>query len=407
MDRIFKKSSWLILSQVLVKVISFFYTIFLARNLGVDNFGLYVAALSYFSLVAALADIGVSRFLIRELALAKNKVANLLSTAVLFRLLILSLFFTIFATTSYLFDPDKIRSSLAILAVLAVLPQSISLTIDAFFIANLKTKLSAFGSLILTAFTAVFGIFLISLGLNSYGAVIALMLGQLLQALILTVVSFKEKVPLLGKVDLPSLVSMVKGSLPYGLLAVMGFVYFKIDTLLLTYLKGSYETGIYGVAFKFLEAVVFVPTAVSTTIFPTFAKLHSLDVFKLKRLMNKVTKTMLALGIVISLGYYFILPEIIKVFLPQYLASTAAVKILSLAIPLMFVYIPLSQILLSSDKYLKLVILVSLIPLTFNISANLIFIPQFGFLAAAWISVVSDIVSLSALYFATYKVFKR
>ena len=34
------------------------------------------------------------------------------------------------------------------------------------------------------------------------------------------------------------------GSLPYGLLGILGLLYFRIDTILLSYLRGNFETEI-------------------------------------------------------------------------------------------------------------------------------------------------------------------
>ncbi|EKD90303.1 MAG: O-antigen transporter related protein, partial [uncultured bacterium] len=197
----------------------------------------------------------------------------------------------------------------------------------------------------------------------------------------------------LSRVHLTVIKKIIIGSLPYGLLSVLGLLYFRIDAILLSYMKGSFETGIYGAAFKFLEAVTFIPSAFSLALLPVLARLHESSVKDVKRLYFNSFKVMLVLGLVVWLGYVLILPEIIKAVLPNYLSSIGAIRILSLAIPFMLIHVPAVSVLLSTDKFLKQVLILSVLALVFNIAANLIFIPQFGFIAASWVTVASEVLS--------------
>ncbi len=397
---ILRSSFYLLLSQVIVKLVSFLYNIFLARNLTVEEFGLYTAALSYFSLVAALGDLGITRYLMREVSIHgedKKACGTLISTAILSRIAVVSLFFLIFAFVLNLYDPDKLRSSLAILAVLAVLPQSISVAMDVTLISFSRAKVSAFFALIFNLLMMSLGVVFINLHFGVMGIVIALIISNLVYAFALTLVTVGCKVEILGKVSDTSFVEMLKGSLPYGLLAVMGLIYFKVDSLMLSYLKGNFETGIYGAAYRFLEAVIFVPSTVGLVLFPMLSKIHHRGSAELRTLFKDIFLYMGSIGVVTSIGFIFLLPIVVELFLPRYLLSIPVIQILSLAIPFIFIHVPLSQILLSSDKYLKQVIIASFLPLGFNILANLILIPTYGYMAAAWVTVLSDIISLLVL----------
>jgi len=219
----------------------------------------------------------------------------------------------------------------------------------------------------------------------------------------LIVLAFKERLNWLEAFDFQLIKRMLAGSLPYGFLGILGLIYFKVDTLFLSYLRGNFETGIYGVAYRFLEAIVFIPTTLAVTLFPILAKLQEIDKAQIKKIYYKSIKVMAVFGVIVAVGYVFILPLIISLFLPQYLKAVVVVQILALSIPFMFVHVPVSQILLSSEKFLRQVIFISFVPLIFNITANLIFIPQYGFMAAAWITVISDVISLSVLIFYIQK----
>ncbi len=393
MERILKQTSWLISVQILTRILGFFYTIFLAKHLGVSEFGLLTVALAYFSIISSIADFGFNRFLIREISMNELKISELLCNVLMLRLTLSSVLFALFAIFLYILDADKIRVSLILLSTLAILPQSIALSYDAIFIATRNLKFSAIALLLSSLFTALAGLYLISQGFGSIGAVNALIFGQFVYAVSLFVLLYKSKGLLLSNIKLSILKKALVGSLPYGLLGVLGLLYFKVDAIILSYLKGSFETGIYGVAYKFLEAVMFVPGAFAAALFPVFSRIHDSSPKDLKKMYFKSFKMMLILGILVVLGYILILPEVIKNFLPKYLSSIESIKILSLSIPFMFIHVPAVSILLSTDKYLKGVLLLSIVTLTFNLVANLVFIPQFGFIAASWITALSEVLS--------------
>lgn len=407
MREILKQTSWLFFAQAITRVVGFFYTIYIARALGVGDFGLFSLGLAYFSIISSLADFGFNRFLIREIAKEKSKKWELLWNIFILRLFIICIFFALFAVFLYLFDQDKMRVSVILLASLAVLPQSIALTFDGIFIALQKLQFSAISTFIGSLSIAFFGFILVSWGFGIFGAINALILGQVVFALVLGLLLIKKEDLRLSEVKIPILKKALTGSAPYGILAILGLIYFRVDTIMLSYIKGNFDTGIYSAGYKFLEALVFIPNSLGLGLFPKFVSLQRNSKATWKLLFKSV-KFMFGLGIVIAFSYYLILPQIIKIFLPNYESAISVIKIISLSIPFMFVHVPAAQVLLASDKYLKGIILLSVIPLTFNILLNFIFIPRYGFIAASWISVVSDFLSaILLLLFIRKVIFKN
>lgn len=407
MKNILKQTSILFFAQALTRVIGFFYTIFLARSLQVDDFGLYSLGLAYFSILSSISDFGFNRFLIREIAKEKEKSWEIIWSVLMLRLTVASILFAAFALGIYIFDHDKLRVSIVLLSSLAILPQVIAITFDGIFVALQKLQFSAISAIVLSISTIIFGFILINYGLGVFGAVNALILGQVIYASVLGLILYKHQGFKLSSVTVEVMKKALIGSLPYGILAIMGLLYFRIDTIILSYIKGNFDTGIYSAGYKFLEALVFIPNAFTFALFPIFAKLHETDTRKIKEIFTKTIGVTLLLGFVLSAIYFFIVPEIIYAFLPKYSKATEVIKILSLSIPFMFIHIPAAAVLTSTDKYLKQIILLSIVPITFNVLANLLFIPQYGLSAAAWITVLSDILSALLLFIFIRKIFKN
>ncbi len=369
------------------------------------DFGLLTASLAYFSILSAIADFGFNRYLIREVAKDISKAGELLWNVVMLRITITSVFFAFFSFILYSLDPDKIRVSLILLASIAILPQAIAFTFDAIFVATRKLQFSAVSLFISALTTALAGLYLVSQGFGPWGAVNALIIGQLMYVIVLISFLYKDKGLILSAVQVGLMKQVLTGSLPYGLLAVLGLLYFRIDAVMLSYIRGSYETGIYGAAYRFLEAVIFIPSAFSMALFPVLSRVHETSAADIRKLYFKSFKVMLGLGLAVLAGYFLVLPPVIEFVLPDYLPSISAIKILSLSIPFMFVHVPAVTVLLSTDRYLKQVLSLSVLALTFNVIANLIFIPRFGFMAAAWVTVVSEVLSFIIFFLLTKKKF--
>ncbi|MBI2315281.1 flippase [Candidatus Daviesbacteria bacterium] len=403
MRSILKQSSYVLFAQVLNRIISFFYIIYLARILEVSDFGLYTVALAYFAIISGIADFGFNRFLMREVARDKSVISQLLFNIVMLRLTLTSVFFAVFSLILYFLDPDKVRVSLILLATIAILPQAVAFTFDAVFAALQKLQFSAIALFASSLTTALTGFVLVRGGFGPTGAITALIVGQIIYAVFLILLFFNKQKLVWSVINFNAIKQAVAGSLPYGLLGVLGLLYFRIDTVMLAYLKGSFETGIYGAAYKFLEAVIFIPSVLSMALFPVLARVHETSPQSLKKIYFKSLKIMLLISLLILFGYLFILPVIISSVLPKYLPSVTAIRILSLSIPFMFIHVPAVTVLLSTEKFLKQVLILSAGMVVFNIGANLAFIPKFGFIGASVVTVASEVLSFIIFFILVKK----
>ncbi len=402
--KILRNSSYLIVSQALTKVVAFFYALFLINNLTVEEIGLYSVALSYFSIIAAIADFGIVRYLIRELSKDNTLSKKILGDVFFLRVGMTGLLYILFSSFLLLFDPDHARSSLAVLAVLAVVPQAVAFSFDGVFVAQQKLKYSALGQFVLSISSILMGIGFVTYGFGPYAPVIAIVLAHVVYALFMLYLLTREGIAF--TLSFPSIAAMkeiFRASLPYGLLGALGLIYFRIDMVMLSYMRGSYETGIYGTAYKFLEAIVFIPSAVSAAIFPVFSHLHHNEQVQIKKLYFQSMLIMGVLSVFVLFGFLFILPLFIQFYLPKVKEAIPILQILSFAIPFMFIHSPAIQLLLSTDKFLKPVILFSFMTLFFNIILNYFFINQFGAMGAAITTVASEILSFVIFFAIAYK----
>lgn len=405
---IFKNSSYLLLSQFLVKAFAFAYAIFLAGNIGASDFGTYSAALSIFGLMSLFADLGINRVLTRDIARDTANLGKLFSTALLLRAFSTAASF--FGLTLFFFfaDPSHLRFSLTSIALLSLVPQSIALSVDAVLIALKKASVSALSFFLFNMVNYLLGASLIFFGFGVYGAIMAFLACHIFYALYIVVsLGFVTKVEF-KPFDFKLAKSILIKSLPYGLLSAIGFASFRFDTVILSFSRGGVETGIYSLAYRFLEAATIVPVAFGTVLYPLFSE-HSgnenktLDLFKNSVLFG------LGAGLLVMLSYWTILPWFLNAFFPKsFSGSSEALQILSFSIPFIFMHVPLAQLLLSREELLKQILLLYLVVFSINLVLMLTFIPKFGFIAASWITVIAEAMTfLTFIFYIRKKVIKR
>lgn len=147
---------------------------------------------------------------------------------------------------------------------------------------------------------------------------------------------FKGKVEILFQ---PSVwKELLKKSYPFWLIGLFTLIYYRTDMVMLSLMRGDYETGIYRAAYTLIEVSLFVPSIVVSTTMPSMARLHKEDRKTLEVLFKKSFRALLLLGLFGTVGYYiFARLGILIVFGGgDFLRSIPVLKVLSFAIPFMF-----------------------------------------------------------------------
>jgi len=89
---------------------------------------------------------------------------------------------------------------------------------------------------------------------------------------LLMVLFSKKLVKVSFDVDLPLMKQLIKEAIPIAVASVFTVVYFRIDVLMLSFLRGDAEVGFYSAAYRLTDALVFLPAAFTTSTFPLMSK---------------------------------------------------------------------------------------------------------------------------------------
>jgi O-antigen/teichoic acid export membrane protein len=191
---------------------------------------------------------------------------------------------------------------------------------------------------------------------------------------------------------------LAKVGVVVGLGSLLTLAYSKIDQALVLHYAGEHDAGLYGAAYLLLDRAQFVPAAVLTTLFPIAAASWPQDAARVRRLVQMAAEY-LALVSLPALAFTIVAarPTVVTLFGKDFAGAASVLPILMAAfVSTCFGYLVgyMSVVLGLQRRFLKF----ALAALVFNVGLNMILIPRYGYVAAAWVTLATEalVFSLSA-----------
>ncbi len=374
----------------------------ITRYLGKDGFGNYATVLAFLAFFTAIADLGLNTVSTREISRQGAKeeeiISNIFSLRIITSLLILFL-----APLIIWVFPYSVEVKEAIMIVAASFLFSSSYQIfNGVFQKHLAMDKVAVAELVGKIFQVAIIFLVIELKLGFLWIVSALFFYMLISFILVYILS-KKYIKIKFKIDLNYWKKFIQESYPLGIAALISFIYFKVDTIMLSVIKSSTEVGIYSAAYKIIENITFFPAMIIGLIFP----IMSHNIFSNKKhfqlISNKTYKVFWLLVIPLVIGTLFLAPAIINLIGGSgFSQSVIILKILIFALALIFFSNFSNAILVAANQQKKLM-MIMLIAAIFNVGANLIFIPLYSYFAASIISVITELLVVVGTFIAIYK----
>jgi O-antigen/teichoic acid export membrane protein len=188
----------------------------------------------------------------------------------------------------------------------------------------------------------------------------------------------------------------------YAFLIFSSFAYSRGDSLIVRYSLNDVALGLYGSAYRYLESLSLIPTALAHNLFPLSAKEGIVSSQQTK----KITLLMTFIGIIISIIVYLNAELFIVGILGEpYISAVPLLKVFSLVLAFFFINAPLNTIVISSSQVNKF--LPYGVGNTFlNLALNLMFVPLYGVVAAAWVMLITEVTGLFINIYFVRKVYK-
>lgn len=383
---------WLFAEKAVRILIGFTVGIYVARQLGPEQYGLLNYAISYVSIFAVIAGLGFDSIMVRELVRYPEKIGILLGTAFLLKLGGFLLMLAGIGVGLWFFHNDAATNWLIWLIAAGYLFQSFQV-IDFYFQAEVKSKYVAISQI---------AVLLICSGLRFYLAWnrMPLIYFATVESLfiILSALGYAgfylfngSHIKKWGFSWLEGKI-LLRNSFPLLLSGIAGMIYMRGDQIFIKNMLGAEETGYYSVAVRLVELWYFLPMAICSSLFPAVVKAKSISPLLYESRIRRLLGLMFWLGTATAAGMsiigYFIIS---KLYGPSYMAAYPILLIYTWKTVFCNLGVGGSCYYISENLQTYSLVF-ALIGAGINLITNYIFIRWLGVTGCAWASLLTSMV---------------
>jgi O-antigen/teichoic acid export membrane protein len=369
-----------------------------ARYLGVGLYGALVTALAFISIVNVLTDVGIWTIGARELAKRPNETQRLVSALLTAGLAIAAVGAAVALALAFILYPgqDNELQRRGILLLMLTIPLSAPAgAVSAYFIAQQRAYVGMLGSVAQSAIMLVLLILTAGLDWGYTGVVLAYVFGAAGQGVLLLALSI-GKVRLRPSFELGLSARLLRAALPVGGALVVGAIYWRLDTILLSLFVPASEVAHYGLAYKILDFLIVLPAYITITLLPEFARLASRRP-EFDSVMQRAFSVM-QVGAVAVLVFFVVFADQVVVVAggDKFAGAAPLLRILMVGVAISYVGAIFGQGLIALDRQRDLFLFAALLVLPLNLGANLALIPVLGNYGAALAYVITEVVAVAA-----------
>ena len=381
-----------VIGKLVVALVGILTLALILSGFGESGQGKYILAIAYAQFIASIADFGLGIYLVRLFSQTK-KVSAESQQAIPLRLVSAGIFYGLGAIAVYAFPYDLETSQAIWLALLASLFISINAVLVAYYQSRLKMQIPVGAEVVNRLIVLGLVFLIINFNFPFLNILWAVVIGGAVNLFISWLLLGSDfAITLRPKISVWR--RIVSQSLPIWITAILGLIYFRIDTILLSILpmpagrENLVELASYGTAYKFLEILIAIPGMFLGVVMPLFVRAEK-DSGRLTEIFKKAFYAISFFAAPVAIGSFMVAQPLMDLFFPELGEAAVALKILIWAfvfssLASSFIYLVLG---LGKQKFL---ICPYIAIAVVNVSLNIILIPQLGFRGAAYATILSE-----------------
>jgi len=393
------------ISEFTVKGLQVLALAYLARYLKEAEFGKFSFAVAFTTIALIFIDLGLNPLFVREISRKRELAGKYISHAVVIKsILSFASFIAVMIIVNLMGYPDDIRKIVYVMftsVILKSFTDNFSSIFQAFEEMQWDSLLKIIRAVILT------GLVFFSLA-KGYSLLTIVWMYAATEIIVLSLcilILFTKFIKSMVKVQKDILINLAFESLPFALTVLFYSIYFYIDSVMLSYMRGVYEVGIYSAAYSLTLALIFIPTIYINSIFPSLSKFYVNSMESLKFAYKKSLLYISVVALPMTIILFFLSEEIIYFLYGGEFSNSALVfKIIAITIFFRFVTFVNAITILSVDKQ-KQRLYSQAITAILNIILNLILIPAYGYIGAAVATVITEFFLFAAYFHIVIKDF--
>ncbi|MBI1800544.1 MAG: oligosaccharide flippase family protein, partial [Chloroflexi bacterium] len=401
--RVLKNSALPMGTSLLNKVIDTIFAAFMLRLLGPENAGKFAFAVVMIGYADIFINFGLSTLVTREVSRDRSQTNRYLSNTALLRVALLIVMTPLLAAVLWLWRswfalPDDTTWAIILLA-LGLIPSGVSSALSSVFYAHEQMEYPAAITVVTTLIKVTVSVIVLLAGFGFVGLAGANILVNVATMIILFVLFARRFFAPRVEFDAPFARGMVRTSYPLMLNDMLSRLFFRVDVTLLQPMRGDTVVGWYTTAYRYLDGINILPSTFTIALFPVFSRYAAGAPDALMRAYRKSLKYLIILAVPLMVLSFVYAEGIILLFGgPDYLPEAAiALRLLIGFMPLSFINNVTHYVLIAvnQQRYLTKAFVIGA---TFNVAANLLFIPLFSYRASAIITIFSELALLIPFY---------
>jgi O-antigen/teichoic acid export membrane protein len=386
--------------RTLSKVLVLAMIVLTQRALGPRGYGQFTLTVVLGSISGILADLGLQVVFVREASRERDRLGHLLGVTLAAKIPLAIAGGLLFLGLMQVFARGLMH--LALPAYALVLVGSLGNVIRSCFFARDELRFEAVAIALETGMLVVGTVAARLVHTGPAGYLWAYTGSYAVPLAYATIVTRIRYTPIRLVWDHAVLHRITRQSLPFAFAFILNTLYFRIDTVILSQMRGEDQVGLYGAATKFIDGLTFIPQAVMNALFPALSVLHTEVGDALRTTYVRAYRVLAAMGMPVSVGLVVLAPAIVH-YTGALEQSASSLRILGISMFFIFVVSSFLYVLGAMNRQRVFVVILG-VSLVVNVVLNLIAIPLFpygrGFDATSWTTVITEIILFAIGYIA-------
>ena len=363
--------------------------VLVARYLGAESFGVLSYVVALVALLGFLSYLGLDSTVTRRLAEDPQDTTDIMGTAFVLRMMGSLVGLAIASVWAFTQVENSTTAAMIVVVAAGMLFQPAAV-VDFLFQSQLKARYSAIARTVASLLVSALNVALVL----SEASLIAFAVANALQQVFVATafaVAYRRRRTDSRKWRWQGAEArhLFKMSWPLFLSSATGLIFLKIDQVMLGEMVGSAEVGVYAVAVRLSEVWFFIPAALTATFLPVLVRSRKESEAVYERRLQVMYDAMVWLGIALACVITLIAQPAVNLLYGEEFAAAGAMLQISIWIsPLMFAGGVLARWAVMEGQQISALIR-NILAAGANIGLNLVLIPRYGGLGAAWATLLS------------------
>ena len=405
-QRVASNFGWSIVSQAVGKGVFFVANIYLARTLGVSNFGLFTMAQALILYFWLGADLGTNMYGIREIAKRKDNAEEIINPLLTLRVTSGFIVFALYSISLLFFDMPGTKKLAFAAAGLYLITYSFYM--DWVLKGLEKFKYIVFGNLI-SSIVFFAGVILFVRGRDNVAmACLIWASSYLFGSLSLAIFVFRKLgIKYRPSINLKLWIFHFRESIHFTFSGSFIALYQYLPILLISIYLNSYEVGLFSAPYRIVIAAGSAGSMLPMSFYPVFSELYHNDKGQFHNTHKMFQIMLIVIGFLAAIIGTIFADETIRILLgSQYLKSVAVFKILVWLVPLYFLGFTYGTALLATgfQKYHNITAFLGVICM---LAFGLYLIPKFSVIGGSCAAIAAEVAVVGAMLVISQYTFKK